>query len=210
MLIVGAKGFAKEILQVLLDNNYANQICFFDDVNLDIGETLYDQYPILKKEKEIVDFFKTNNSFAIGLGEPLLRKKMYIKFLQLGGVCQSIISKRACIGEHDITIGEGTAILPGANISNSVTIGKGCIIYYNSNITHDCSIGDFVEISPSVNVLGRVEIGSYVKLGSNSTILPDIRIGNNVVVGAGSVVTKDTVDNVTLVGIPAKVIKTHL
>ena len=210
MIIVGAKGFAKEILQVLLDNNYPEKICFFDDVNLDIGETLYDQYPILKNEKEVVKFFESNNSFVLGLGEPLLRKKMYDKFLQLGGSCKSVISKRANLGQHEVTIAEGTLILPGVNISNSVRIGKGCIIYYNSNITHDCSVGNFVEISPSVNILGRVEIGSYVKLGSNSTILPDVRIGNNVVVGAGSVVTKDVFDNVTVVGIPAKVIKTHL
>ena len=40
MLIVGAKGFAKEVLEVLHRNKDLQKLVFFDDVNVDIGEKL--------------------------------------------------------------------------------------------------------------------------------------------------------------------------
>ena len=47
MLIVGAKGFAKEVLEVCHQNNELNNLVFYDDVNIDIGDNLYGQFPIL-------------------------------------------------------------------------------------------------------------------------------------------------------------------
>ena len=38
-------------------------------------------------------------------------------------------------------------------------------------------------------------------------ILPDLKIGTNSIIGAGSVVTRDVPDNVLVVGVPAKIIK---
>lgn len=208
MLIVGAKGFAKEVLEVLHQNNETDNLVFYDDVNDDAPEDLYGQFKILKNTNEAEAYFKAvDNRFTIGIGNPILRKKIFEKFLALGGVFSSTISPKANIGSFDIRIGNGCNILANSIFSNSVIIGKGCIVYYNSIITHDCIIGNFVEISPSVTLLGRCFIGSFSQIGSNATILPDVKIGKNVIVGAGSVVTKDIPDNCVVVGIPAKIIK---
>jgi acetyltransferase-like isoleucine patch superfamily enzyme len=43
-------------------------------------------------------------------------------------------------------------------------------------------------------------------IGNNATLLPGIVIGKFAVVGAGSVVTKDVLENTTVVGVPAKAI----
>ena len=59
MLIIGAKGFAKEVLEVLHQNNQTENIAFYDDVNHDIGDFLYNKFPILKNENQAIDFFKT-------------------------------------------------------------------------------------------------------------------------------------------------------
>lgn len=48
-----------------------------------------------------------------------------------------------------------------------------------------------------------------VMVGTGARILGPIIIGNNVKVGASAVVLNDIEDNVTVVGIPAKVIKTN-
>lgn len=209
MIIIGAKGFAKEVLQILEDINLNSNIFFYDDINKDVDGFLYDKFPILKTDNEVQFVFKSNTSnFTIGIGNPKLRYYLFNKFSNLGGNFSSTISPYANIGNYDIEIGKGTNILSNATISNSVKIGKGCIVYYNVIITHDCSIGDFVELSPNAILLGRIKIGDFTHIGANATILPDIKIGKNVIIGAGAVVTKDIPDNCCAVGIPAKVIKT--
>jgi len=208
MLIVGAKGFAKEVLEVLCQNSYKKQIVLFDNINDEVNGQLYDRYNILKSIDDAKNYFiNSGDEYTIGIGDPKLRKRIYKQFNDIGGKLTSTISVNSDIGNYDTKIGVGCNILSGVRISNSVSVGKGCIIYYNSIITHDCVIGDFVEISPSVNILGRVEISNYTNIGSNSTILPGIKIGKNSVIGAGSVVTKDVPDNVMVVGVPAKIFK---
>ncbi len=208
MLIIGAKGFAKEVLQVFHDRGFTEKIAFYDDVNNDISGFLFNQFPILKNEEQVVEFFKTNGTnFTIGIGSPVLRYQLYKKFLNLGGNFVSSLSPLAQIGSYDVIIGDGTNVLSQAIFSNSIRIGMGCIIYYNVIITHDCMVGDFVELAPNVTLLGRCKIGFLSQIGANVTILPDVKIGKNVIIGAGSVVTRDIPDNSVAVGIPAKVIK---
>ena len=169
---------------------------------------MYDKFPILKNLEEAKHYFQTSSKqFTIGIGNPVLRKKMHDKFTGIGGKFVSTISPSATIGSYAVEIGMGSNILSGATFSNSVKIGKGCIVYYNSIITHDCSIGDFVEIAPNVTVLGRVSIAAYTQIGANATILPNLKIGQNVIVGAGAVVTKDIPDNVIAHGNPCRIIR---
>ncbi|SMC38392.1 acetyltransferase [Cellulophaga tyrosinoxydans] len=208
MLIIGAKGFATEVLDVFNQKNMKINLAFYDDVNKDIGRLLYDTYPILRTQKEVLAFFEKNgNEFTIGIGKPFLRNMIALKFEKLGGKLESAISPNAFIGQYDIQLGEGLVILNGVNISNNVRIGKGTMIYYNAIITHDCKIGEFVEISPNVIILGRVSVGSFTHLGANCTILPNLNIGKNVIIGAGAVVTKDVPDNSMAIGVPAKIVK---
>lgn len=54
---------------------------------------------------------------------------------------------------------------------------------------------------------GCPTIGDNVFIGTNSCILGNVKIGNNVVIAAGAVVVHDVPDNVTVAGIPAKIIK---
>lgn len=206
MLIIGAKGFAKEVLEVCHQNNELQNLVFYDDVNSDMGDLLYNQFPVFKNIDQAKDYFEnTDNRFTIGIGNPQLRKMLYEKFSAIGGKLTSTLSPRAAVGSYGVRIGDGVNILDGAKISNDVNIGIGSMIYYDSILTHDCSIGNFVEVSPNVKVLGRATVDDFTSLGSGSIILPDIKIGKNVIIGAGSVVTKDIPDNCTAVGIPAKI-----
>lgn len=208
MLIVGAKGFAKEVLEVFHQHGNVENIAFYDDVNDDIGDLLFNKFPILKNQEQAINYFKTNgNHFTIGIGNPRLRYKLYKKFSDIGGECVSTISPLAQIGNYEVKIGKGSNILMNAVFSNDVTIGNGCMIYYNVILTHDCVLGDFVEVSPCAIFLGRCKVGSFTHIGTNVTILPDVTIGKNVIIGAGSVVTKDIPDNVVAFGSPAKVVR---
>lgn len=208
MLIVGAKGFAKEVLEVVYKNNYSENIAFYDDMNTDIGVLLYDKFPILKNENQVKDFFvKFGNEFTIGIGGPALRKMLYDKFIKLNGDFTTTISDNVVIGSFGNKIEKGCNVMQSVVITNDVQIGLGTIINQISSLGHDIQIGDFCEICPNVSISGNCEIGDYSFIGTGAIILPKVKIGKNVIVGAGAVVSKDLPDNCVAVGIPAKIIK---
>lgn len=210
MLIVGAKGFAKEVLEVVHQLNDLEHLVFYDDVNTDISEKLFDQFPVLRNLEQAADYFKTyDNRFTIGIGNPVLRRKLLDKFEAIGGVFTSTISPLARIGNFGNTIEEGCNIMTGTIITSDVVVRKGVLINLNCTVGHDSIVGNFVEMSPGVHVSGNCVIGDYSVLGTNATVLPKVVIGKNVIVGAGSVVTKNIPDNCLVVGVPA-IIKKEL
>lgn len=208
MLIVGAKGFAIELLEVFHQMNNTNDIVFFDDISNDLPSKIFNQFPVLKSLDEAKNYFKkTNNKFSLGLGGPKNRRIATDKLIAIDGVITSVISPTAVIGHYDNEIEVGSTIMSNVIITNRIKIGKCCLINLACTIGHETIIKDYVELCPAVNVSGNVTIGNSVFIGSNATILPNIKIGNNVVVAAGSVVTKDVPDNCMVAGVPAVIKK---
>ncbi len=123
-------------------------------------------------------------------------------------------------------IGFPLVIAPGSYVSDYIQWGRGCLVAHAFNyitvninvgdfvfincgngIGHDVTIGDYSTIYSHIDISGGVTIGRYCVIGSGVTINPGVTIGDNVVVGAGSVVVKDIPSNVTIAGVPAKVIR---
>ena len=48
MLIVGAKGHAREILQIFQEMRSTENLFFFDNVSSNLPDKLFDQFPIVK------------------------------------------------------------------------------------------------------------------------------------------------------------------
>lgn len=91
------------------------------------------------------------------------------------------------------------------NFSAKIILGKGTYIAPNVGlITANHDINNIEKHS-----LGKdINIGDRCWIGMNSVILPGVTLGNDVIVGAGSVVTKSFHENnITLAGVPAKIIK---
>ena len=94
---------------------------------------------------------------------------------------------------NEIIIGQGTAILPYALITD---------------IEHEYQIGK--SISDSTISVGHIIIGKNVTIGSGAKILAhdkEIIVGDNVVIGANAVVTASIEKNTVVAGIPARQIR---
>jgi sugar O-acyltransferase (sialic acid O-acetyltransferase NeuD family) len=208
MLIIGAKGHAKEVLDILENQNKVSNVKFFDDITTELPIKLYNTFPIIRSEIEVKELFKQDPNYILGLGGCLLRYKLTLKMDKLGGKLTSVISNNASIGHFNVELEEGLNIMQFTFISNDVKIGKGSLINTRASLHHDVHIGCFCEISPGAILTGGVRVGNYSTVGSGAVILPKIRIGSNVTIGAGSVVTKDIIENdVLVVGIPAKIVR---
>ena len=206
MLIIGAKGFAKEVLEILHQLNDLENLSFYDDVNIDVPSKLYNKFPVLNNIEEASTYLKKiDNRFTIGIGDPHLRKDLCNKFESIGGIFVSTISPKASIGNFGNFIENGCNIMTGVVLTNDIIIKKGVLINLNCTIGHDSLIGKFVEISPGAHISGNCKIGNYTVIGTNAIILPKISIGKNVIVAAGAVVTKNIPDNCLVAGVPAVV-----
>lgn len=54
-----------------------------------------------------------------------------------------------------------------------------------------------------------VRIGKNVWIGGAAILLPSITVGDNAIIGAGSVVTRDVPDGATIVGNPARQVRSR-
>ena len=108
----------------------------------------------------------------------------------------------------------GADIHPAATIGRRFTIdhGIGVVIGSTAIIGDDCLIYQGVTLGMTgKNPQGKRHptLGSNVLVGANAVILGDINVGDGAKVGAGAVVVKDVPAHVTVVGVPAKVVRTH-
>lgn len=204
MLIVGAGGLAKEVLEIFHQLKTTEGLFFYDDKNEDRSGLLFERFTILKNMEAVKELFLNDNRFIVAVGKPTSRKILQENFILAGGEPVTAISPFAIVGHYGTTINEGSIVMAGTVITNNVKIGKACLINPNCVISHDTIIEDYCELSPGVKVTGACTIGQASSIGTGAIILPKLHVGNNVTVGAGAVVTKDVSDGQTVVGIPAK------
>lgn len=209
MLIAGARGFAKEVLEVIYQADSQVRLAFYDDVSPDVPALLYGRFPVLRTLAEAGQWLAQDPHFALGTGQPRTRRLLARQLRGAGGVLATTLSPRAIIGAFGTTLGPGCNIMSGAVLTADVTLGEGVLVNLNCTIGHDVVVGDYCELSPGVHLSGHVVLGPGCVLGTGAVVLPGIRIGANAVIGAGSVVTKDVAPDSLAVGVPAQVIK-HL
>lgn len=210
MIVIGARGLAKQILDVVERLNFDEQVFFFDDVNVYKTSPKLFNYKILTTRDEILEKHRGEmQKLVIGVGQPRNRKKIFEDYKRLDFTFLSVIANTALVAKNDVEIGEGVLILENVIIESSSKIGQGVLLNTGAKVFHDSVIGDFSEIAPNCCLLGGCNIGAEVFIGANATILPKVKVGNNVVIGAGAVVTKDVPDNTMIAGVPA-VIKKYL
>ncbi|PIY12046.1 MAG: hexapeptide transferase [Flexibacter sp. CG_4_10_14_3_um_filter_32_15] len=209
MLIIGAKGHAKEVLQVFHQKKEIQNLYFFDDISTDTPSKLFNQFEIITNLEAAKKLFisSLDNRFVLGIGNPYTRFELVQKMKKIGGKLSNVIASSALIGNYDVFMEEGVDIMPFSIIMNSVSIKEGTLINRMVNISHDTEIGMYSELAPNTTVSGNCRIGSFCFLGTGSIILPNVQIGNNVKIGAGAVVTQNIESNSVAVGVPAKIIK---
>ncbi len=158
---------------------------------------------------ELAKKYPTGLRYITALGSNSVRKIVVDKVsaLELAVLLpNSVISSSSWIGQ-DVDIASGTCIAPGSVLTTGIRIGRHCIINVKASISHDCEIGDFVNINPGATLCGNVIVGEGSFIGAGAVVKEKIRIGVNTIIGAGSVVIHDVPDNVTVVGVPARIIR---
>jgi len=204
MIVIGAGGLAKQLIDDLESAFQADKIVFYDGINDHMTDFL-GRYAVINSIEEVkLQLKKYDGTYLLAIGNPTIKQKVDKEFMEYGGKITSVISKRAQISNHVGIIEEGVNILAGTVIECGVHIKRGTNVNVNCSITHDSQIGTYCEIGPGVQICGEAKIGNNCSIGAGAIILPKIQIADNCTIGAGAVINKNVEANSVMVGNPAK------
>lgn len=201
LLILGAGGHGKCVLDIAKKSKQYNEISFLDDKN--IGDYVLG-HRIIGDIKSYKDFISKYDDAIVAIGNNEVRLKLTERLIEEGYNLPIIIDPSATISSTS-NIGQGTVVMPKATINTCVTIGKACIINSGAIVEHDCNIGDGVHLSPGAILGGTVSIGNCTWICLGAKVINNININDYVTIGAGAVVIDNIEEkNVLVVGVPAK------
>lgn len=209
IVVVGASGFAKEVI-FLLENSYTKSgekwnIIGCIDENLNKAKTVL-RYPVLGNDDFLLNY-KEQINVAIGIGNPEIKKRVVEKFKRKSNLLfPNIIASTVRMGDS-VILGEGCIICDMNILTTDIIIGDFVTLNLSNTIGHDTRIEDYVTINPGCNISGNVEIGKLTMVGTGTKIIQGLSIGEEAVIGAGSVIIRDVGAKTTVVGNPGRVIK---
>jgi len=107
--------------------------------------------------------------------------------------------------EDDVEIGANSVIDRGD--FEETIVGKGTKIDDLVHISHDTVVGKHTMINRGCSTSGTVKIGDHVTMHPHATIAPHIEVEDRAEIGMNSTVLDDVKAGTTVVGSPAKIIR---
>lgn len=210
--IYGASGCGRSLMPVarqqLAREQDPSEVVFIDDAFTEIGSING------HRAMNYADFLNESaaiKSVQIAIAHSHVREKIAHRLAQDSITLWSIYADNVVLMDQ-AEIAEGVALSPFVTITSNIKIGKCFHANLYSYVEHDCVIGDFVTFAPGVKCNGNIHIEDHVYIGAGAVIkqgTPDqpVVIGRGAIVGMGAVVTKSVPAGVTVVGNPARILK---
>ena len=203
LCIVGAGGFAREVLCCFIDTISDPDIQIADLVCFMVADEDYSETAIMGIEVITHSVFDpAKYDVIVGIGDPVLRKKVVAK-LPANTSYISIIHPTAAISQW-VEIGEGSIVTAGTILTCNIKIGKHAHLNLHTTIGHDCEIGEYFTTTPGTNISGNCTFGNGVYLGTNCAIRQGVSICDDVTIGMGAVVVKNITEPGVYIGNPVK------
>lgn len=211
LILVGAGGMAREVLQWVKDINFKHQeqsqspkwkIKGFIDDNLSALTGFACDYKIIGKISEWLP--DKNEEFALSISSPNAKEKIVNLLRGKGAKFADIIHPSAKICEFT-EHGEGLVMYPHSQLNPNCKIGN-FVTLLSSGIPHDAVVEDFATISSNCGLTRGVYIGRKAFLAAHVSIMPGRKIGEESYVGIGSVVIRNVPKGKKVFGNPAKII----
>ena len=207
ILIIGAGGYGRELLQWVKDINEAKptwEIAGFLDDNLNALDGSECDYPMLGR---VSDWQPADDEvFALAVAAPRLKEKIVGSLKARGAVFATVIHPTATLTQFS-KHGEGLIMFPQSKLSVNSSVGD-FVTILSSGIGHDVVIGDYTTVSGACSILRNAKIGKHVFLAANVAISNDVVIGDEAFIGLGSIVMKDVATGQKTFCNPARVLPT--
>jgi sugar O-acyltransferase (sialic acid O-acetyltransferase NeuD family) len=207
LVIVGAGGHGKVVLDVLLAERRYRPVGF-----VDADPALTDAYvgglPVLGSINSLTRLRQQHVRHAVvAIGDNRTRLRYASLLREQGFELASAVHPTASVSPS-VTVGDNVVVCPQAAVVCEARLGLGTIVNTGAVIDRECLIGDGVHVCPGAVLAGRVRVGRGAFVGIGAQVIQCLTIGRFAVVGAGAAVIDDVPDFTTVVGVPARAIRT--
>jgi sugar O-acyltransferase (sialic acid O-acetyltransferase NeuD family) len=144
---------------------------------------------------------------ALGVGSNAARLAVLSRLTAAGHTVVTVVHPSAVVASG-VALGDGTFVAPLAAVHTDARLGRACIVNTGAVVEHDDVLGEGVHVSPNAALGGNVTLEDEVHVGLGAVVLPGLTVGARSVVGAGAVVIEDVPESVTVVGVPARRLRT--
>ncbi len=205
-VIIGAGGHGRVVLDIM-QHEGLHEVVGFLDSNSDLHGRLMDGVEVLGPIQRLAGLKEQGVRGAIvAVGHNGTRRSFGEQVQRLGHELVSAIHPSANIASN-VSIGRGVVVAAGALVCAHCQIGDGVILNTGCLVDHETMIGTACHLCPGVKIAGRVTIESGAFVGIGATVIQHVRVGHDSVIGAGAVVLKDVPPMSTVVGLPAREVK---
>jgi len=207
LVIIGAGGQAREVLDVTLAHNRVETSWNVRGCLVDAAFAAEaDRWPGPPRLGDLAWLSETNLrtcALIVAIGDPAVRARIVGELDSRGAHYATLVHPSAVIGSR-VKLAKGVVVGARSVLTCDITVARHAHINVATSVAHDCRIDEFATLAPGVNVAGWVHVGAGVEIGTGATVIPKVRIGEGAVVGAGSTVTRDVAPNTTVVGTPSR------
>jgi sugar O-acyltransferase (sialic acid O-acetyltransferase NeuD family) len=206
IVILGAGGHGRVVLDILRVAGTHKPIGFLD-ANSSLFGRRVDGLEVLGDASMIETLTSKGVKGAIiAIGDNGIRRKYAEFILGLNVPLINAIHPSANIAAT-ANLGKNLVIAAGALVCAHCQIGNSVVLNTGSIVDHESIIANSAHICPGAKLAGRVIVDSGAYVGIGATVIQNIRIGTDAIVGAGAVVIRDVPPAVTVVGVPARIVK---
>lgn len=204
ILIVGAGGFGREVLQWARDA-WPDQASFISGFISDDPGRLDGFLTGVRILSAVADYRAAEGDYLLlGIGVPYARRRVAEQLHSSGARFLSLVHPGAVVATS-AAIGEGTIVCPFAVISDSARLGFCSLVNYHASMGHDSFAGDFAVLSPYATLGGAARVDDDVFLGLHASVGPGKTVGARSKVSANSCVLTTAPPDSIIFGVPGRV-----
>lgn len=206
LIIVGAGGFGRELLQYARDAQERDSEIrikgFLDDEPTRLDESGGDVGVGIVGDTYSYEV-REHDRFLVSVGDPALRQTLAERLARRRARFFTLIHPTAYVAAT-ARIGAGCIIGPFANIGSFAQIGEHVLVNLYAAAGHDTRIGAYSAFSPYAVANGGSSVGVKVFFGTHAVVTPSASVGDDCKIAAGAVVYKDVPVGSLASGNPAK------